>query len=123
MKTINNKKTAVTIFIVSLFLTLFITPSINAEERDYCITEEVDEQELEIEPWMTSVEEFNKLKDELREQSQMLYLEECAEEPIPVEPWMFDVSYFSRTKISVIESKKLVALVTDTTNDLQTKML
>ena len=123
MKTINNKKTIVSIFIFSLFLSLFITPSVNAEERNYCITEEVDEQELEIEPWMTSVEEFNKLKDELREQSQVLLLEECIEEPIPVEPWMFDVSYFSRTKISTLESKTLVALVTDTTKDLNTRML
>ncbi len=123
MKTINNKKTIVSIFIFSLFLSLFFTPSVNAEERNYCITEEVDEQELEIEPWMTSVEEFNKLKDELREQSQVLLLEECIEEPIPVEPWMFDVSYFSRTKISTLESKTLVALVTDTTKDLNTRML
>ncbi len=107
MKTINNKKTILSIFILSLFLSLFITPSVNAEERNYCITEEAYEQELEIEPWMTSVDEFNKLKDELRKQSLPLFLEECIEEPIPVEPWMFDVSYFSRTKISVIESKKI----------------
>lgn len=123
MKTINNKKTAVTIFIVSLFLTLFITPSINAEEKICCITEEVYEQELEIEPWMTSVVEFNKMKDELRKQNQIPSLEECFEEPLAVEPWMFDVSYFSRTKISIIESKTLVALVTDTTIDLHTKLL
>jgi len=123
MKTINNKKTAAAIFIVSLFLSLFITPSVDAENKNYCTTEKVEEQELEIEPWMTSVEEFNKMKDELRKQNQELFLEECNEEPIPVEPWMFDVSYFSRTKINTIESSKLIALVTDTTDDLHTKIL
>ncbi len=123
MKTINNKKTAVSIFIFSLFLSFFIAPSITAENKSNCVTVEVEEQELEIEPWMTSVEEFNKMKDELREHYLAPYSEECYEEPIPVEPWMYDVSFFSRSNINTLESKKIVALVTDTSNEVEIKML
>ncbi len=159
MKTIDNKKTAVAIFIFSLFFSFFISPTVLAEENNTSITEEVVEQELMVEPWMTNIDEFNKMTNELGKQNQTYiseeidenpipvepwmtniddfnkmtnelckqnqtcFSEECDEDSIPIEPWMFNVSYLGSKNNSTLESKKMVALITTATKELQIKLL
>ncbi len=122
MKTINNKKTAV-IFTITLFLSFFIAPIVLAEQNDSSIWEENVEMELKVEPWMTNIEEFNKMTAQLHAQNQAYISEECTEESIPVEPWMSDLSYFNRIENNKLETIKLVTLIASTTKNSQNRLL
>ena len=106
MKTINKKKTAIAI-LFSLILALLIIPvSMDAAHKPVTLEEQnnIEEQEITVEPWMTSTKEFNLMISNLRLQKRASLQEEETEEPVAIEPWMFDMYQFNAIKFNKIEA-------------------
>ena len=93
MKTINIKKSAFIFLITAGLFSFSFTTKANCDNPLITLTAEIEEQELTIEPWMTSNECFEQLKSKLNNEFYECVLFEENEDELPIEGWMTDISF------------------------------